>query len=448
MQKKFMTRCAAVCAATTLFHPSLAAEDDPVYLLDKYVVSSGPVARNVDDFVNPFAALDSTDIQRRGGATLGALLGGQAGVNATSFGAGASRPVIRGFDGPRVRILDSGIEASDVSSTSPDHAVAVEPMLIDRVEIIRGPATLLYGSSAIGGVVNVIGREIPRERVDPKGYSGAFESRYGTASDGETFLGYSTAGGENWALRITGLTRDSENYDIPGDAEIHHETHHDEHEEEEHHDEHEEEGTSGTLESSFVETDVLSIGGTWFFGEGNYFGAAVSLYESFYGVPGHSHAHGHEEEHDEEEHHDEEGHDEEEHGEEGVAIDLERKRFDAELVLSEPMDWIEAARFRFGFTDYEHTELEGSETGTVFKQEGWDFRGEAANREWAFIDEGVIGIQVSDTDFSAVGDEAFTPPSETQAQAVFTTQHMHRGDWHYEFGGRLERQSTEADGAP
>ncbi|PXA05607.1 hypothetical protein DDZ13_01665 [Coraliomargarita sinensis] len=434
MHKLSIPSGAVLYAATSLFQLSLSGAEEPVYLLDEYIVSSGPVARSVDDFVNPFATLESRDIQRQGGTTLGALLEEQPGVSASSFAAGASRPIIRGFDGPRVRILDAGIEAADVSAASPDHAVAVEPILVDRVEVIRGPATLLYGSSAIGGVVNVIGKEIPRERVSRKGYEGAFESRYDTVSDGETFLGYGTVGGDNWALRVTGLTRKSEDYDIPGEAEIHHEGH-DEHDDEDDHDEEHEEGESGTLGNSFVETDALSIGGTWFFGEDSYLGAAVSLYESFYGVPGHSHGHAHEEE-------------EEEHQEESVAIDLERKRLDLELVLAEPIDWIEAARFRFGYTDYEHTELEGDETGTIFEQEGWELRGEAANREWAFIDEGVIGIQVSDTDFSAVGEEAFTPPSETQTQAIFTSQHMHRGDWHYEFGARLERQTTEAQGAP
>lgn len=417
MQTHFFPTGAAICAATILFHATLAGDDAPVYHLDDYIVSSGPVARSVGDFVNPYSTLEAAEIRRQGGSTLGALLQDQPGVTASSFGAGASRPIIRGFDGPRVRILDSGIEAADVSSTSPDHAVAVEPMLVDRVEIIRGPATLLYGSSAIGGVVNVIGKEIPRQRVDPKGYEGAFESRYDTASEGETFLGHGTAGGENWALRVTGLTRESKDYDIPGRAEL------------------DEDEEPGVLENSFVETDAFSLGGSWFVGERSYIGAALSRYDSLYGVPGHGHEDGHGHGHG----HTGGGHDDDE----GVAIDLERLRFHTEMVVYEPVDWIEATRLRFGYTDYEHTELEGDENGTVFEQEGWELRGEAANREWAFIDEGVIGIQVSDTDFSAVGDEAFTPPSETQAQAVFTTQHMHRGEWHYEFGARLERQATE-----
>jgi iron complex outermembrane receptor protein len=118
--------------------------------------------RSVDDFASPFSSLDSEEIQQNSGSTIGELLEGQPGVSSTSFGSAASRPVIRGFDGARVRILDSGIEALDASSISVDHAVATEALLLERVEILRGPSTLLYGSSAIGGVVNMIGREIPR----------------------------------------------------------------------------------------------------------------------------------------------------------------------------------------------------------------------------------------------------------------------------------------------
>lgn len=402
-----------------------ADQEDPVYQLEDFVVSVGPIARPLDDYASPVTSLDSDAIRRAGGGTLGQLLDGQPGVNATSFGAGASRPIIRGFDGPRVRVIESGLGSLDVSETSPDHAVSVEPLLSDRVEVLRGPSTLLYGSSAIGGVVNVIGKEIPREPVDSKGYDGAFETRYDSVSEGETFLGYSTVGGDRWALRVTGLTRKADNYEIPGDAEAYHED-----------EEHEEEESGDELESSFVENDYFSVGGTWFFGEQNYIGASFSNYDAFYGVPGHAH-------------HEEEEGEEEEHGEEGVAIDLERKRFDLELAIFEPFDWIQAARVRLGHTDYEHTELEGEEEGTVFERDGWELRAELAHLEWAFIDEGVFGVQLSDTDFEATGEEggAFGVHAQTRNQAIFINEHVHTGDLHYEFGGRLEAQQIDAEGA-
>ena len=121
--------------------------------------------------------------------------------------AGANRPILRGFDGPRVRILESGLDTLDVSETSPDHGVATEPLLTERIEVLRGPATLLYGSSAIGGAVNVIGKEIPRQPVDPKGYEGAVETRYDTVSDGRPISATAPSATEQWALTVTGLDR-------------------------------------------------------------------------------------------------------------------------------------------------------------------------------------------------------------------------------------------------
>ncbi|MGZ0707948.1 TonB-dependent receptor [Coraliomargarita sp. W4R53] len=429
---------ALACALLTLNAEDNLETNEPIYQLKEYIVSAGPMARSIEDYSSPFTSLDNEAIQKAGGSSLGALLDGQPGVTATSFGGGASRPIIRGFDGPRVRILESGLGSLDVSETSPDHAVSVEPLLTDRVEILRGPSTLLYGSSAIGGVVNVMGKEIPRERVDPKGYEGAIETRYDSVSSGETHLGYGTVGGENWAVSVTGLKRNADNYEIAGDAEAFHEEEHhdDDHDEEEH-----EEESGDELESSFVETDFYSVGGSWFFGEQNYIGASYSVYNSYYGVPGHEHAHEHEDDDDHDDDHEEE--------EESVAIDLERKRFDLELALFELTDWIEAARFRFGYTDYTHSELEGDETGTVFERDGWELRAEAAHNEWGIINEGLFGIQVSDADFEAKGEEgaAFGPATQTRNQAIFISEHLQHGDWHYELGGRLETQQIDADGA-
>lgn len=445
---RFLFKSSALAGAALLLSNLHADQEDLVYQLEEYVVSVGPIARPLGDYASPVTSLDSDAIRHSSGGTLGQLLDGQPGVTSTSFGAGASRPIIRGFDGPRVRVLESGLGSLDVSETSPDHAVSVEPLLSDRVEVLRGPSTLLYGSSAIGGVVNVVGKEIPRERVDSKGYEGALETRYDSVSEGETHLGYGTVGGENWALHVTGLARKTDDYEIPGDAEAYHEDedHEEEHEDEDHEDEdHEDEESGDKLESSFVENDYFSVGGTWFFGERNYIGASFSNYDAFYGVPGHAH---HEEE-DHEEAHDDEEHDDEEHGDESVAIDLERKRFDFEVAIFEPFDWIEAARVRFGYTDYEHTELEGDEIGTVFERDGWELRAELAHYEWAFIDEGVIGMQLSDTDFEATGEEggAFGVPAQTRNQALFINEHIHDDDLHYEFGGRLEAQQIDAEGA-
>ena len=424
--KHYLRYSAPLCAVTLLSQAALFSDEEPrveqpVYQLEDFVVSAGPIAQSVDDFASPFSSLVSEEIQQNSGSTIGELLEGQPGVSSTSFGSAASRPVIRGFDGARVRILDSGIEALDASSISVDHAVATEALLLERVEILRGPSTLLYGSSAIGGVVNMIGREIPRSPVSTAGeVEGGFKSSYDSASSGETTLGYIKAGGENWAMSVTGLTRDNDDYEIPGHAES-------------------EPGVgeeaNGILENSFVETDSYSIGNTWFFNEGSYFGLSYSNYNSLYGVAGHSHE-------DEDGHVEVPGAPEEE--EAPTIVDLERTRYDAELVLIEPLDWIKAARVRLGYTDYMHVESEGDHA-TRYDNEGWELRGEIAHDSFASFDEGVVGIQFADSDFSALGEEAFTPDSNTQNQAIFMSEHIHNGDLHWEFGARVENQTVDPD---
>ena len=285
--KHYLRYCAPLCAVSLLSQAALFSNEEPgveqpVCQLEDFVGSAGPVARSVDDFASPFSSLGSEEIEENSGSSIGELLEGQPGVSSTSFGGSASRPVIRGFDGVRVRILDSGIEALDVSSISVDHAVATEPLLLESIEILRGPSTLLYGSSAIGGVVNMIGREIPRSPVSEAGkVEGGFKTSYDSASSGETTQGHIKAGGEDWAMSVTGLTRDNDDYEIPGHAES---------------EPHEGEEANGILENSFVETDSYSIGNTWFFNEGSYFGLSYSNYNSLYGVAGHSHGEEHEEE--------------------------------------------------------------------------------------------------------------------------------------------------------
>lgn len=387
-------------ALFTQFAYSNTTDENPVYKLDEYVVSAGPVPQPISEFAAPVDLIDQEIIQRNAAANLGDALSWQPGVSSSSFASGASRPILRGFDGPRVRILNSGIEALDASATSPDHGVALEPLLVEKVEIIRGPSTLLYGSSAIGGAVNTIGREIPQTPIK-NGSTGAVEARYDSGSDGKTYLGYTQFGTEQWALSFTGLSRRTDDYDIPGHANS------------------DDSGSKGTLENSFVETDSFSVGGSWFLQKDSHLGFAYSEYDSLYGVPG-----------------------------EDVAIDLNRKHVEGELEVNEPSPLIEALRLRAAYTDYTHSELEGSEVGTVFDRKGWEIRAEAAHAPIGLFDRGLIGAQISDNKLSAQGDEAFTPPADTQNQAVFLSEHIESGPLHFEFGGRAEHQRVTADGAP
>ena len=382
------------CVALTSNLTALAM-DAPVGQLEPYVVSAGPQSTPLSEFSSPVTVLEGDEIARKGAATLGAALDGQPGVSSTGFAAGASRPVIRGFDGPRVRVLNSGIETIDASATSPDHGVAAEALLSERVEVLRGPSTLLYGGSAIGGVVNVVGRELPRQ-PGTKALTGALDFRHDTVSDGETGTGYVNYGTEQWALSVTALQRRLGDYKLPDGA-----------------------SDEDRLDNSFVETDQFSLGGTWFFAPENFLGFSYSGYDSQYGVPGHD-------------------------DEEGVYIDLERQQWDAELQLVDPIDLFEVVRVRLGYTDYAHAEIEDGVAETEFNREAWELRAEGGHGVFGVFDQGVIGLQVNHSDYAPSSE--FMEPSTTQSQAFFLNEHIHADVMHYEFGARLERQTIDTDG--
>ena len=417
----FFIKSGAMLCATTFLASVRAETPETIHELDDFVVSSGSTLNSLADYAAPVGVIDEQALQRNTGGSLASALDWQPGVSSSSFTSGASRPILRGFDGYRVRILNSGLESLDASSISPDHGTAIEPLLVDRVEILRGPSTLLYGSSAIGGAVNVIGKEMPRERVDSeKQYTGAVEARHNTVSDGDTYLGYATVGQDDWAVAVTGLKRNDDDYDIPSDAQ-------------------DEDASGDTLENSFFDSEAYSIGASWFFQEANRIGFAYSHYESRYGVPGHHH-------HEEEDHDDDHDDHDDDEEEENVHIDMDRDQYDMDLEVVEPFEGIEALRVRLGYTDYQHKEMEGGVEATKFENEGWELRTEAIHSPWSIIDEGVIGIQASNTDFSARGEEAFTPSSTTETQAIFASEHIHGEHMRYEFGGRIERTKVSASG--
>ena len=350
--------------------------------------------------------LNPEELLKSSGDTLGAALAQQAGISQSAFAAAVSRPVIRGYQGPRVRILSSGLEAADVSVISPDHAVVAEPLLSERIEVLRGPSTLLYGGAAIGGVVNVQDRELPRTPGSGQ-FTGGMHLQHATVSEGETAAGHLNYGTEQWALSVTGLHRRLEDYELPSDSE------------------------ETKMDNSGVETDHFSLGASWFFDETNYLGFAFSNYTSLYGVPGHEEEDGHAGD----AHHD-------------VLIDLERKKLEGELYLHQPSALIEHFKLHAAYTDYVHDELEEGVSEITYDREAWELRAEAAHLDWGFFDQGLLGLQFNGSEFAATGSEhALTPPSSLESQALFVNEHLHRSDWHYELGARLERQTIAVSGA-
>jgi iron complex outermembrane receptor protein len=364
--------------------------------------------------------------------SLGDTLAKQAGVSSSFFGPGAGRPIIRGLGGDRVRILKDGLGSGDASETSPDHAVSIDPLVAERIEVARGPATLLYGSSAIGGAVNVLSNSIPEEMPNTQ-VTGDLALRGGTVADERSGSAkIDGTAGSRVAWHLDGFIRETDDYSIPDGAEIG-----------------DEGETPGVLENSSIESEGLTFGASYVHDRG-FFGISASGYDTNYGVPG---EHGHGEEHGDEHHDDEEEgehhDDEDEHGEEegGVRIDLEQRRLDLKGGLRDLGGFVDRLQVRLGTTDYEHRELEGEEIGTVFTNETLEVRLEAIQKRterW----HGSFGLQFSDRDFAAIGEEAFTPPSETEKWALFAFEELDRGTWRYQFGGRVETQDVRAVGNP
>lgn len=420
---------------------------------DEIVVTASPLGGTVDDAITGVSVLAGDELAERLSGTIGETLKSEPGVSSTFFGAGASRPIIRGQGGDRVRVLTNGIGSIDASSASPDHAVSVEPAQAERIEVLRGASLLRFGSSGSGGIINVIDGRIPT--TVPEGLDGAVRIGASTVDAGREVAGSLDYGlGANLVLHLDGTWRESSDYRIPGEAEseIFHELEHEEeHEDEDHDEDHDEEEEevpdTGQLENSFAKSKSLTGGLSWVGSDGGFLGVAVHRFESDYGVPG-GHGHGHEEEHHDDEDHDDDhdDHDEDEHGEEeeeaGVTIGLEQTRIDVNGAIN--LDgFFEKIQVFGGYADYTHTEFEGpGEVGTVFTNEGFETRVEAIQakqNDWA----AAYGLQVRQREFSAVGEEAFVPPTKTEQIGLFTFQEKNFGDFHIEGAARYESTKQE-----
>ncbi|MEM7049492.1 MAG: TonB-dependent receptor [Acidobacteriota bacterium] len=393
-------------------------------------------ARGLFELASPTTSISGQELEERLEATLGETLGQEAGIHSTFFGPGASRPIIRGLTGDRVRMLEGGIGTGDVSGVSVDHAVTAEPAQAERIEVVRGPGTLLYGSSAIGGVVNVIDERVPSVR-GTTGVHGSVEVRGGTGADERQGSLLLEGGSGNWAWNVAATGRETDDYEIPGFANAEEEEHEEEHEEEGH-EEHEEENPFGTVPNSDIETRSARAGVTYFFGNRGFFGVSVSGFDTEYGLPG-GHGHGEEGEEHEEEEHEEEEHEEEE---EIVRIDMEQRRLDLQGQVIDPFSGFQAFKFRLGTTDYEHAELEGDEIGTLFFNDYLETRLELV-QEQRGRHRGSFGLQFSDRDLEAIGEEAFLEPTTTQRWGVFTLQEYAAGDVNWQFGARFESQDVD-----
>ena len=392
------------------------------------------------------SVLEVREIQREAvTGQIGELLTKIPGVSATSFAPGSSRPVLRGQQGERVRVLVDGVGTADVSNTSVDHATSIDPITVERIEVLRGPAVLLYGSQAIGGAVNVIDKRIPTrmpdEAVHFDGFAGidsATNLRTGAAS-------LDVGLGSNLVFHVDGSWRDTGNIDIGGfqlspelRAELLEEAAEKDAdgEPEEAAEFREAAGQRGFVPNSDMKSWTVNAGLGLILGEST-FGASLGWYDTNYGVikrPGLKHEHGG----------DGAGEPEEEEGEENVRIDLQQFRADfrGDIYLGDGA--FERLKLRVGYSDYTHTEFEGpGEVGTVFDSISVEARAELVQNAEGML-RGSTGIQYLHRDFTAVGAEAYVPPNLTDQVAIFTLQEFGTGPVQLEAAARAEFTNVEA----
>jgi len=403
---------------------------------DEEIVITAPFRQGEDDLLQGTSVVTGEALQRDLRPTIGETLARQPGVSATSFGPSASRPILRGFQGERIRVLTDGIGAIDVSNTSVDHAVVIDPLLAERVEVLRGPSALLFGSSAIGGVVNVIDTRIPRG-VPEKGYRVNAIGTYGSAANERSIGGAAdVALGGKFVLHADGSYTKTDDLKIPGyvlsgparaqalataaqpqpapdpDAE-------------EPIDFAANAALRGRLPNSASETWTAGVGASIITDTGS-LGVSYSHYDSLYGIPVRYAT---------------------ELGQEQEAprLDIAQDRFDLRGEVETGGGFLERIRARAGYASYRHFELEDTgEIATRFYNKGLEGRLELVQAEhdgW----RGVSGVQYFNRRFDVQGEEAFLPKNRTGQFGVFTLQQIDLGQFRAEGGLRYERTQLTAD---
>ncbi|WP_426358692.1 TonB-dependent receptor [Pseudocolwellia sp. HL-MZ19] len=340
----------------------------------------------------PIIVVHGEKLRMRQENTLGDTLSKEVGVHSNFHGSVASTPIIRGLDGPRVLVTQNGLDAGDASRIGPDHAVSTETSTTQQIEVLRGPATLFYGSGAIGGVVNLVDERVPRS-TDTKG---EWLVEQNNNNDQTLASGSFNSGTGNIAVHADAFYRESNNYEIP-----------------------ERDGVY-SVENSAAESSGFTLGTSYLLDNG-FVGLSYQSLDQEYGIPGHS------------------------HGDEEVAVlaDLEQERWQLLSELDLNNKYIKAVNTRVAYTDYEHSELEVGVVGTTFENETLEARTEILHQD--FLNwRGGLSLHYKQNDFTAVGEEAFTPPSKTDSIALALMEERHFGDVLLQLGARIERTEITA----
>ncbi|MFO1367207.1 MAG: zinc piracy TonB-dependent receptor ZnuD [Acinetobacter sp.] len=423
--KNILTLSILAIASSTTF----AEEETKVQQLATIEIKAHPLERNAADFAVADHVVEQKELTEKS-VTLGDALAGEMGIHTNQFGAGSSRPVIRGQDGARVKVLQNASENIDVSTLSPDHAVTVDPLLAKKIEVIQGPSTLLYGAGTVGGLVNVTDSKIPTQMPE-NGYEGNVGLRYNTGSDEKLASAGVTVGlGDQVALRVEGLKREANDYIAP--------------------DYFHEGEKERRVDNTFAKGQTINVGLSWIYDRG-FTGISYSNRQDQYGLPGHSHEyeschlHGlslHCGDHDPTDGHD---HDHEEHAHDaGPWIDLKSERYDVRTELDNPFAGFKKLRAQASYTDYQHDEIEEETIATRFKNKGYDGRLELVHNPLGAW-EGVIGTQYGQQKLKLTGEEAFLAPNTTKKWSVFALEHAQLNDVHVELAARVDQQKIDID---
>ena len=391
LQKKLLT--VSILAALT---PQTWADDNKnVQTLETIQVKAHPLVQSAADFAVADHVIDQQELSMRA-TTIGDALADELGVYSNQYGSGSSRPVIRGQDGPRVKVLQHASETADVSSLSPDHTVTVDPILAKQVEVIRGPSTLLYAAGTVGGLVNVTDQKIPT-KMPENGLEGTAGLRYNSGNDEKlASAGATVAIGNQFALRVEGSKHKANDYIVP-DYVV-----------EEPHGDHSHFHKERRVDNTFAEGETINVGGSWIHERG-FVGASYSNRQDQYGLPGHSHEYHGCDLHGDHFHcpkpseHEDEDHAHEHAG--GPWVNLKSELYDLRTELYDPMAGFDKLRAHASFTDYEHDELEENEVVSNFKSKGYDARLELVHVPVAGW-EGVIGTQFSQQNIDLAGGDA------------------------------------------